>query len=102
MTKVTKIALLIVAFALVGAVGLYAYQHGDSFRIEFDQSTERREAFAALLTTHGIAYHIETDHVGRVWVVPDQTKRKEFEAVVKIWEQAREEEVRKANEAQRL
>jgi hypothetical protein len=93
---------LLIVVALVGAASFYAYQHEDSFMVEFGESTESREAFIALLTKHAIAYHTKTDHVRRVWVVPDQTKRKEYEAVRKIWERAREEEVRKANEARRL
>jgi hypothetical protein len=102
MTKRTRTGLLLVVIALIGAASFYAYQQEDSFMVEFGESTETREAFIALLTEHAIAYHTKTDHVGRVWVVPDQTKRKEYEAVRNIWERSREEDVRKANEARRL
>ena len=66
--------------------------------IEFGDSPDRREAFISLLELNNITHHIETDHIGRVWIVPDQSKRNEFKDVLKVWGEMREEKIRKLND----
>lgn len=80
----------------------YIVSYKGKFKIEFGESVGARNEFVQLLNEHGISSEIETDHLGRVWIVPDQTKRAEYEVVNRIWEERHREEVRKYNEDIRL
>lgn len=98
MRKRALTAIAVVAL-LSASIGIFAYRDGNGFMMELGDSPETRGAFGSLLNEHNISYQTETDHLGRVWIVPDQSKRKEYEEVLKIWEQKRRDEVRRLNEA---
>lgn len=61
--KKTSIA---IALILLGGTFIYLFQHEAEFMVEFGDSIESREAFAALLEERNVTYRLETDHVGRV------------------------------------
>lgn len=69
--------------------------------VEFG-GADAREKFITHLTQHGVSYKLETDHLGRIWVVPDQTKRAEYEQVMDVYDKIQEGKVRKNNEKSRL
>lgn len=73
-TTTTIIAICLVSFAV------YAYFYEGKFAVEFGREDTRNQ-FTQILKDNDISYEIETDHLGRVWVVPDQSKRKEYNRV---------------------
>lgn len=91
---IKKIALIGTAlFVLLLAIVLIQQKGGSTtsrgFAIEFDNDQQRYDQFQKLLEENGISYELEVDHIGRKWVVPDQSKRDEFEQALKIWEMKR-------------
>jgi hypothetical protein len=97
-----KRILIFTLFVLIISLAIYIVTFKGEFRVEFGESVERRKEFIKLLDEHGISSHTKMDHLGRVWVVPDQTKRKAYEEVNKIWDKRRKDEVRTLNEERRL
>jgi hypothetical protein len=87
-------ALLTVNICLFAYISLFE----GKFMIEFGNSADTRNEFIKQLSEHNISSHTETDHLGRVWIVPDQTKRKEFDEVCKIWEKKRANEIKNINQ----
>lgn len=102
MKKRTKNGILAGFFTVAVAFAVYVYQCEGEFAVEFGDSDKARTAFIALLKEHNISYQIKTDHIGRVWIVPDRSKREEYAMVSQIWDKKRKEEVRKLNEADGL
>ena len=82
-----KKIILFTSLTLISAIAIYAYQFNGKFMVEFGDSTEARNEFIELLDKNNISHKIELDHIGRVWVVPDQSKRHEYNVVMDIWQQ---------------
>jgi hypothetical protein len=78
----TKQALIFAILILVISLGVYIATYEGKFMVEFGDSVEARNEFIKLLTGHNITSHTETDHLDRVWVVPDQAKMEEYEKVL--------------------
>jgi hypothetical protein len=105
MNKCQKLTISAVTISVCISVLLYALQKPGIFKTEFGEDNKqnsssvisRREKYCQLLTEHSIAYKIEIDHLGRVWVVPDQSKYKEYEEVNRIWENRDEQAVKEIN-----
>ncbi len=101
MAKRTVQLLLVAALVLIASIGTYIATYEGEFMVEFG-GADAREEFVDLLTQHGVSYKSETDHLGRVWIVPDQSKREEYDKVIAIHRKVQEEKVRKLNEQNRL
>lgn len=91
---IKKVALIGIAlFVLLLAIVLIQQNRGSTtsrgFAVEFDNDQQRYDQFQKLLEENGISYKLEVDHIGRKWVVPDQSKKDEFEKTLKVWETKR-------------
>lgn len=75
------IAICLLSFAV------YAYFYEGRFAVEFGREDTRNQ-FTQMLKDNDISYEIETDHLGRIWVIPDQSKRKEYDKVYEKFKQA--------------
>jgi hypothetical protein len=79
-----RIIILVVVIVIAIFAG-WALLYEGEFKVEFGDSEKTRSEFTSILERRGVAYSIEKDHLDRVWVVPDQSKRKEYEAAVEEW-----------------
>jgi hypothetical protein len=76
-TKIVTIS--IIAICLL-SFAIYVYFYEGKFAVEFG-GEDTRNKFVQMLKENDISYEIETDHLGRVWIVPDQSKREEYDRI---------------------
>jgi hypothetical protein len=76
-TKIVTIS--IIAICLL-SFAIYVYFYEGKFAVEFG-GEDARNKFVQMLKENDISYEIETDHLGRVWIVPDQSKREEYDRI---------------------